>query len=158
MESRETLSLHTTHRLTGFRAVPQIQAELGEGHVNVVTSKEVLLTADHLALVMEYAAGGNLTSYVTSKWPRGQTATKALFLSEDEARYYFRVSAWRRVTSGCVVTGPSRSFGSMPAARVVLWAADRERMLYRYVLPEPLSVSFTSAQFFESDMVGAGHC
>lgn len=56
----------------------------------MVASKEVLLTADNLALVMEYAAGGNLTAYVTSKWPMG-AAAKTLFLSEDEARYYFRV-------------------------------------------------------------------
>lgn len=39
----------------------QIQAELGEGHVNIVEAKEVLLTDHHLCLVMEYAAGNSLT-------------------------------------------------------------------------------------------------
>ena len=56
----------------------------------MVAPREVILTADHLALVMDYAAGGNLTAYVTSKWPKGP-ANKTLFLSEDEARYFFRV-------------------------------------------------------------------
>ena len=58
--------------------------------MNVVASRELLLTADHLGLVLEYAAGGNLSTYVTSKRPRGQP-TEMLYLSEDEARYYFRV-------------------------------------------------------------------
>lgn len=40
---------------------PQIQAELGEGHVNIIESKEVILTDHHLCLVMEYAAGNSLT-------------------------------------------------------------------------------------------------
>ena len=39
----------------------QIQAELGEGHVNIVEAKEVVLTDHHLCLVMEYAAGNSLT-------------------------------------------------------------------------------------------------
>ncbi len=43
----------------------------------------------HLALVMEYAACGSLTSYVAEQWQRAQHS--GLFLSEDEARYFFRV-------------------------------------------------------------------
>ena len=39
----------------------QIQAELGEGHVNIIDAKEVILTDRYLCLVMEYAAGNNLT-------------------------------------------------------------------------------------------------
>ena len=70
----------------------QIQAKLGEGHVNIVSAREVLLTAHHLAICMEYASGGNLTAYVTSQWPRAKARSK-LFLSEDEARYYYRVRA-----------------------------------------------------------------
>lgn len=67
----------------------QIQAELGEGHVNVIEAKEVLVTHTHLALSLEYAAGGSLTSYVADRWQHSQHA--GLFLSEDEARYFFRV-------------------------------------------------------------------
>lgn len=69
----------------------QIQAELGEGHVNVIEAKEVLVTHTHLALSLEYAAGGSLTSYVADRWQHSQHA--GLFLSEDEARYFFRVRA-----------------------------------------------------------------
>lgn len=65
-----------------------IQAELGEGHVNIVEAKEVVLTDHHLCLVMEYAAGNSLTGYVADKWQHAQQT--GLFLSEDEARYYFR--------------------------------------------------------------------
>ena len=68
----------------------QIQAELGEGHMNVINAKEVLLTQTHLALVMEFAAGASLTSYVAEKWQAAQHT--GLFLTEDEARYFFRVS------------------------------------------------------------------
>lgn len=39
----------------------QIQAKLGEGHVNIIDAKEVILTDKHLCLVMEYAAGNSLT-------------------------------------------------------------------------------------------------
>ena len=53
-------------------------------------AKEALLTEKHLALVMEYAAGGSLTAYVSQRW---QHATHTgLFLGEDEARFFFRVS------------------------------------------------------------------
>lgn len=39
----------------------QIQASLGEGHVNIIEAKEAILTDTHLCLVMEYAAGQVLT-------------------------------------------------------------------------------------------------
>ena len=68
----------------------QIQAELGEGHINVINAKEVILTHSHLALSLEYAACGSLTSYVAEKWQHAQYS--GLFLSEDEARYFMRVS------------------------------------------------------------------
>ena len=70
-----------------FILVMQIQAELGEGHVNVIEAKEVLVTHTHLALSLEYAAGGSLTSYVADRWQHSQHS--GLFLSE--ARYFFRV-------------------------------------------------------------------
>ena len=76
-------------RPLGAVAVPQLQALLGEGHVNIVTAKAVMLTGKHVALAMEFAAGGNMTHYVAKKWQHGPP--DKLFLSEDEARYYFRV-------------------------------------------------------------------
>ena len=67
----------------------QIQAELGEGHEGVIKAYEAILTPTHLCLVMEYAAGGSLTAYVADKWQKAQAL--GLFLSEDEARYFFKV-------------------------------------------------------------------
>lgn len=57
--------------------------------MNLVSAKEVVLTPSHLAIVMEYCAGGNLTSYVTDRWDTTHERD-GLFLSEDEARYFFR--------------------------------------------------------------------
>lgn len=37
----------------------EIQAELGEGSLNLVSMHEIILTRTHLALVLEYASGGN---------------------------------------------------------------------------------------------------
>lgn len=65
-----------------------IQAELGFGHANVIKAYEALLTPTYLCLVMEYASGGSLTSYVADKWKIAQA--QGLFLSEDEARYFFK--------------------------------------------------------------------
>ncbi|XP_015957627.1 serine/threonine-protein kinase SAPK1 [Arachis duranensis] len=49
-------------------------------HPNIVRFKEVLLTPTHLAIVMEYAAGGELFERICS----------AGRFSEDEARYFFQ--------------------------------------------------------------------
>ncbi|XP_042483691.1 serine/threonine-protein kinase SAPK3-like [Macadamia integrifolia] len=49
-------------------------------HPNIVQFKEVLLTPTHLAIVMEYAAGGELFEKISS----------AGRLSEDEARFFFQ--------------------------------------------------------------------
>lgn len=54
----------------------------------MVKAYEAVLTPTHLCLVMEYAKGGSLTSYVADKWKDAQA--KGLFLSEDEARYFFK--------------------------------------------------------------------
>eukprot|EP00878_Enallax_costatus_P019347 GHUV01020410.1.p1 GENE.GHUV01020410.1~~GHUV01020410.1.p1 ORF type:complete len:197 (+),score=42.17 GHUV01020410.1:913-1503(+) len=35
----------------------EIQAELGEGNLNLITMHEIILTKSHLALVLEYASG-----------------------------------------------------------------------------------------------------
>ena len=91
--------------------VVQIQAELGEGHVNIIEAKEVLVTHTHLALSLEYAAGGSLTSYVADRWQHSQHA--GLFLSEDEARYFFRV----RTEAAMMPMMPA----SLPAAMHVPW-------------------------------------
>ena len=80
----------TAHQF--HRSAPwlQIQANLGEGHVNIINAFEAVLTETHLALVMEYAACGSLTSYVANRWQVAQHT--GLFLSEDEARFFMRVS------------------------------------------------------------------
>ncbi|GLU16161.1 hypothetical protein SLE2022_326070 [Rubroshorea leprosula] len=49
-------------------------------HANIVRFKEVLLTPTHLAIVMEYAAGGELFERICS----------AGRFSEDEARFFFQ--------------------------------------------------------------------
>jgi len=49
-------------------------------HPHIVKFKEVFLTPQHLAIVMEYAAGGDLFNYVATR--RG--------LSEDRARWFFQ--------------------------------------------------------------------
>lgn len=52
----------------------QIQAELGEGHVNIIEAKEVVLTDTHLCLVMECAAGKVLTGGGGSRLCSGSVA------------------------------------------------------------------------------------
>ena len=53
-------------------------------------AREVLLTPTHLCLVMEYATGGNLTAYVSARVD-SLDQRDGLFLSEEEARYFFKV-------------------------------------------------------------------
>ncbi|NP_001312234.1 serine/threonine-protein kinase SAPK3-like [Nicotiana tabacum] len=50
------------------------------GHPNIIRFKEVLVTPSHLAIVMEYAAGGELFARICS----------AGRFSEDEARFFFQ--------------------------------------------------------------------
>lgn len=50
------------------------------GHPNIIQLIEVFLTPHYLAIVLEYAPGGDLLDYVTTK---GR-------LSEDEARWFFQ--------------------------------------------------------------------
>lgn len=61
------------------------------------------------AAVMEMAAGGSLTSYVADKWQKAQA--QGLFLSEDEARFFFK--ARRGVRVGC----PSPACSCSPPRR-----------------------------------------
>uniref|UniRef100_A0A7S0R4T5 Protein kinase domain-containing protein n=1 Tax=Chlamydomonas leiostraca TaxID=1034604 RepID=A0A7S0R4T5_9CHLO len=66
----------------------KIQADLGQGHLNIVSADEVLLSKTHLGLVMEYVPGGNMVNYVTKK--RETKAERGgLCLDEEEAHYYF---------------------------------------------------------------------
>lgn len=72
---------------------PSHAVQLGEGHRNIVSLYEVLLTPTHLALSMEYVSGGSLTAYITSKFASNETTggtPKGLYISEDEARYFFK--------------------------------------------------------------------
>lgn len=79
----------------------QIQADIGEGHPNIIKARAALLTEKHLALVLEYAPKGSLTDYVADRW---ETAKKSgIFMAEEEARYFFRV-------------GPSSSPRALPRA------------------------------------------
>lgn len=67
----------------------QIQSDLGEGHMNIVNAREVVLTRSHLALILEYASGGTLTKYVSDRWDTVQERG-GLFLAEDEALFFFK--------------------------------------------------------------------
>ena len=83
-----------------YLSPPQLQALLGEGHVNIVTAKEVALTAKHVCLIMEFAAGGNMTAYVAKKSQSAAAGAEGqLFMTEDEARYFYRVRCSRPYTS-----------------------------------------------------------
>ena len=72
----------------------QIQGMLGEGHHNIVDCRKVALTRSHLVIIMEYAAGGPLTGHISSRMKIGKDAGAGgkdrLFLSENEACYFFR--------------------------------------------------------------------
>ena len=71
-------------------ALLQCQAELGPGHINLINVYEAILTPDHLALVMEVAEGGSLTTYVAERWAKATPG--GLILTEDEGRFFFQVS------------------------------------------------------------------
>lgn len=70
----------------------QVQAQLGEGHVNIVKPQDVLLTRTHLCIVMEYVDGGNLAEAVVKKAKDkygSLSKCTGLVFEEDEARYFF---------------------------------------------------------------------
>lgn len=70
-----------------FREI-KLQSELGEGHHNIITPEEVVLTSHYLGLVMEYAPGGSMTGFITQKFRECRGV--GLLMSEDEARYFFK--------------------------------------------------------------------
>ena len=55
-------------------------------HPNIVQFKEVFLTPNHLAIVMEYAAGGDMFEFVI----RNKTPNHGEGLPEDSARGFFQ--------------------------------------------------------------------
>lgn len=55
-------------------------------HPNIVQFKEVFLTPNHLAIVMEFAAGGDMFEYVI----RHKAPTHGEGLKEDDARGFFQ--------------------------------------------------------------------
>jgi len=51
-------------------------------HPHIINFEEVFLTPNHIGIVMEYAAGGDLFDYVVSR--------PGSCLAEDEARWFFQ--------------------------------------------------------------------
>lgn len=97
------MTLPYGHEAHGF--IMQIQGELGEGHMNIVQASEVVLTSSHLALILEYAAGGTLTKYVSDRWDTVHQRG-GLFLEEHEALFFFKVLNW------CQLNSQTRCLGS----------------------------------------------
>lgn len=65
-----------------------IQAEVGAGSPHMTTLREVLLTPTHLAMVLEYAAGGSCAEYVATQIPR--VSRLDLCVPEEAARFMFK--------------------------------------------------------------------
>ena len=55
--------------------------------MRLINVYEAILTPQHLGLVMEWAAGGCLTTRVADRFP--QSTPGNLVMGEDEARFYF---------------------------------------------------------------------
>ncbi|MBA0714628.1 hypothetical protein Golax_013592 [Gossypium laxum] len=73
-------------------------------HPNIIKFKEVLLTPTHLAIVMEYAAGGELFERICN----------AGRFSEDEARFFFQ----QLISGVCYCHAMSSVFHSQPKSTV----------------------------------------
>ncbi|CAN1834738.1 Serine/threonine-protein kinase SAPK3 [Linum perenne] len=71
IERGKTIDEHVRREIINHRSLT---------HPNIVRFKEVLLTPTHLAIVMEYAAGGELFERICS----------AGRFSEDESRFFFQ--------------------------------------------------------------------
>ncbi|GAB4821080.1 hypothetical protein N2152v2_008126 [Parachlorella kessleri] len=65
-----------------------IQAQTGEGHINMCHIREVVLTPSHLALVLDYEAGGSVAEFVASRIPL--VSKLDLCISEGLARFMFK--------------------------------------------------------------------
>ncbi|SPT18432.1 unnamed protein product [Triticum aestivum] len=73
-----------TKELVAMKYIPRVAREIinhrSLRHPNIIRFKEVVVTPTHLAIVMEYAAGGELFDRICN----------AGRFSEDEARYFFQ--------------------------------------------------------------------
>ncbi|XP_019171847.1 PREDICTED: serine/threonine-protein kinase SRK2A [Ipomoea nil] len=81
-ETKELVAMKYIER--GFKIDENVAREIinhrSLRHPNIIRFKEVILTPTHLAIVMEYAAGGELFDRICN----------AGRFSEDEARYFFQ--------------------------------------------------------------------
>ena len=68
--------------------------------MNLIDVYQLILTPTHLAICMEWASGGSLTSYVADKWQNA--SPNGLVLSEDEARYFFKVAQHVSLPACCL--------------------------------------------------------
>lgn len=91
-----------------------VQAELGPSCARLVEVFECVLTPSHVGVVMEFGAGGSLTSYVGEKWSTALPG--GLVVREELARYLFRQVRRRRREreSLCVFSYPPATLFSLP--------------------------------------------
>lgn len=88
--------------LSESRLFREISIQSALHHVNIVQLYFVVLTQKYLAIVLEYAAGGRLNDYIKlyspdtdhkighTNYGRGNNEGVDVFLSEDQARYFFK--------------------------------------------------------------------
>ena len=94
LQSRRLVAIKLFSRPLRKDQVPSIlrevgvQAELGPSCARLVEVFECVLTPSHVGVVMEYGAGGSLTSYVGEKWSTALPG--GLVVREELARYLFR--------------------------------------------------------------------
>ncbi|GMP39294.1 hypothetical protein CsSME_00010184 [Camellia sinensis var. sinensis] len=98
-------------------------------HPNIIRFKEVVLTPTHLAIVMEYAAGGELFERICN----------AGRFSEDEARYFFQQ----------LISGVSYCHSMAPRLKICDFGYSKSSLLHSrpkstvgtpaYIAPEVLS-------------------
>lgn len=65
----------------------EIQTHRRIYHTHIIAFKEAFLLPEHLAIVMEYASGGDMFNYVTTRKYADGTRGR---LKEAEARWYFQ--------------------------------------------------------------------
>ena len=141
-------------------SLPQTQTDLAPGHVSLINVYEAILTPQHLGLVMEWAAGGSLTSRIADRFPQSQPGS--LIMGEDEARFYFTqyvdavdychkhdiahrsaYAHFHALLACCMLSQPSISWCAMAA-----WhpAASMSRPLHR-ALSRPTACSLLPSSF-----------
>ena len=103
----------------------QIANHMRLRHPHIIALHEVFLTRSHLVLAMEYAAGGDLFRYVSSR--RG--------LPEDEARWFFQqlmvaVDYCHRMVSAYLAARLAGCPARLAAAYTPLHCAQRRSSLH----------------------------